>query len=402
MRPRCKSVMLVVFCLVIALLFVAAGCSIFRGASASNVIKVASVTPLSGSQAAVGETIEQGAQMAIDEQKAAFTKLGFTLVFDPQDDQADPKVGVSVAHELVADKQVLGVDGHYNSGVAIPASAVYVTDNLCMVSPANTNPQVTDRLLPDVNRICARDDEQGPFGADYAIKTLGAKKIFVIDDQTTYGTGVAQAFITRADTDGASIVGDEGVTAGSSDFSAVLEKVAAAKPDLLYFGGIYDTGSLILKQMRDKGISATFMGPDGMDDPQMLKIAGNDVIGAYYSTAAGDITATATGRAWAAAFKTKFGEDPGSAYAVYGYDAMNVILNGIKTAIAANGGKMPTRLQVSQAVRATKDYQGVSSMVTFDSKGDNLFAQLFMKEYKVAVYPPAVLVSASAGQFMLK
>jgi len=397
-RFRCKYLaFFLVLALILVVAFVVAGCA----PKVSNVIKVASVTPLSGSQASVGETIKDGAQMAVNEQKDAFSKLGFSLVFDPQDDQADPKVGVSVAHMLIADKEVLAVDGHYNSGVAIPASEVYVTDNLCEVSPANTNPTVTDRRLPDVNRICARDDEQGPFGADYAFNTLKARNIYIIDDKTTYGAGVANQFEMRAKKDGAKILGHDGIDQGDTDFSAVLDNVAVAKPDLLYFGGIFPEGSLILKQMRDKGINTIFMGADGMDDPQMAKIAGNDVIGAYYTTAAGDIMATPAGSDWAARFKAQFGIDP-SAYAVYGYDAMNVILQGIEKAIADNGGKMPTRLQVSQTVRATKDFQGISSKVTFDDKGDNLYAMLFMKEYKTAQYPPAVINSSAAGIYLQK
>ena len=392
-RFRCKSWMFfLVLALVLVVAFAVAGCA----PKTSAVIKVASVSPLSGTQAAEGVAIKDGAQMAVDEQKAAFSRLGFTLMFDPQDDQADPKVGVSVAHELVADKEVLAVDGHYNSGVAIPASEVYVTDNLCEVSPANTNPAVTDRRLPDVNRICARDDEQGPYGADYAFNMLKAKNIYIIDDKTTYGAGVADQFEKRAKADGANVLAHDGIDQGDTDFSAVLDKVGAAKPDLLYFGGMFPEGSLILKQMRDKGINAIFMGADGMDDPQMVQIAGNDVIGAYYTTAAGDVTLTPQGAAWTAQFKAKFGIDPG-AYAVYGYDAMNVILQGIQTAITDNGGKMPSRLQVSQAVRATKDFQGISSKVTFDDKGDNLYAMLFMKEYKTAQYPPAIIDTSVAA-----
>jgi len=395
---RCKSLMFfLVLALVVVVAFTVAGCA----PKTSAVIKVASVSPLSGTQAAEGVAIKDGAQMAVDAQEATFSKLGFTLVFDPQDDQADPKVGVSVAHDLIADKEVLAVDGHYNSGVAIPSSEVYVTDNLCMVSPANTNPTVTDRRLPDVNRICARDDEQGPYGADYAVNILKAKNIYIIDDKTTYGAGVADEFEKRAKADGANILAHDGIDPGDTDFSAVLDRVGADKPDLLYFGGMFPEGSLILKQMRDKGINAIFMGADGMDDPQMVQIAGNDVIGAYYTTAAGDVTLTPQGAAWAAQYKAKFGIDPG-AYSVYGYDAMDVILQGIQAAITNNGGKIPSRLQVSTAVRATKDFQGISSKVTFDDKGDNLYAMLFMKEYKTAAYPPAIINSSIAASHLMQ
>ncbi|MEN6350583.1 MAG: branched-chain amino acid ABC transporter substrate-binding protein [Syntrophomonas sp.] len=367
-------------------------------AAGNDVIKIASVTPLSGSQAALGENIKLGAQMAFDESKAEIEKLGFKMVFAPQDDQADPKVGVAVAQKLIADKDILAVDGHFNSGVAIPSSEIYAKDNLCMVSPANTAVGITDRKLPCVNRICARDDVQGPLGADFAAKDLGAKKIFVVHDKTTYGQAIADEVKARAPKAGMEVAGYEGITAGESDFSAVLNKVAVVKPDVLYFGGIYPEGSLIIKQMKDKGITAKFIGPDGMDDPEVVKIAGAAAIGNFYTSPAADISRTPEGKAWVDSFKSKFGKDP-SNWSAYGYDAMKVIIAGIKNAIEANGGKKPSRQQVSEAVRAVKDLQGITSTISFDEKGDNLGAKLYVAEFKEAKYPPTVVKEITASQF---
>jgi ABC-type branched-chain amino acid transport systems, periplasmic component len=363
--------------------------------SGANVIKIASVTPLSGSQAALGEQIKLGAQMAFDEQKDSIEKLGFTLEFAPQDDQADPKVGVAVAQKLIADPDVLAVDGHFNSGVAIPSSEIYAKDNLCMVSPANTAVGITDRKLPNVNRICARDDVQGPLGADFAAKDLGAKTIFLIHDKTTYGQSIADEVKAQAATDGMQVVGYEGITQGESDFSGVLNKVAVVNPDVVYFGGIYPEGSLLIKQMADKGIKAKFIGPDGMDDPEGVKIAGNAVIGTYYTSPAADISRTPTGKAWVDSFTAKFGKAP-SNWSAYGYDAMNVIIEGLKKAIVDNGGKKPTRLQVSTAVRAVSGLQGLTSVISFDDKGDNKGAKLYVAQYKEAKYPPTVVKEVNA------
>lgn len=363
--------------------------------AAANVIKIASVTPLSGSQAALGEQIKLGAQMAFDEKKAEIEKLGFKLEFAPQDDQADPKIGVAVAQKLLADKDVLAVDGHFNSGVAIPSSEIYAKDNLCMVSPANTAVGITDRKLPSVNRICARDDVQGPLGADFAAKDLGAKKIFIIHDKTTYGQAIADEVKKQAPVDGMEVVGYEGITPGESDFSGVLNKVAVVKPDVVYFGGIYPEGSLLIKQMSDKGIKAKFIGPDGMDDPEEVKIAGNAVIGTFYTSPAADVSRTPAGKAWVDSFTAKFGKAP-SNWSAYGYDAMNVILEGIKNAITANGGKKPSRLQVSTAVRAVSGLQGITSVISFDDKGDNKGAKLYVAEFKEAKYPPTVVKEVNA------
>lgn len=397
MRGGRKFIVLLVMALATLLV---AGCGASgQGGGSGNVIKIASVTPLSGSQAALGENIKLGAQMAFDERKAEIEKLGFKVEFIPQDDQADPKVGVAVAQKLIADKDVLAVDGHWNSGVAIPSSEVYAKDNLCMVSPANTAVQITDRRLTNVNRICARDDVQAPLGAEFAVNTLGAKKVFVIHDKTAYGQAIADEFKKKAETLGAEVAGYEGITAGETDFSAVLNKVAGAKPDVVYFGGIYPEGSLLMKQMKEKGIGAKFIGPDGMDEAEVIKIAGAAAVGSYYTSPAADITMTPEGKEWAKRFKEKYGKDPGN-WSAYGYDAMNVIFEGVKKAIETNGGKKPSRKQVSDAVRGIKDFKGITSKITFDDKGDNKGAKLYVAEFKEAKYPPTVIKEIDAGQYL--
>ncbi|MEN6460779.1 MAG: branched-chain amino acid ABC transporter substrate-binding protein [Syntrophomonas sp.] len=366
--------------------------------SAGNVIKIASVTPLSGSNAAIGEDIKLGAQMAFDEKKAELEKLGFKVEFAPQDDQADPKMGVTVAQKLIADKSFMAVVGHFNSGVAIPSSEIYNKDNLCMVSPGTTNPDVTDRKLPSVNRICARDDVQGPMGADFVMKDLSAKKVFIIHDKTTYGQGIAQEFQKRAKAIGLEVAGFEGITAGESDFSGVLNKVSSVKPDVVYFGGIYPEGSLLIRQMSEKGIKAKFMGPDGMDNAEVVKIAGDAAIGTCYSSPAADIARTPEGKDWVKRFQAKFNKEPGN-WSAYGYDSMTVIIEGLKNAINKNGGKIPTRKQVCEAVRATKDLQGVTSVITMDAKGDNMGAKLYISEFKEAKYPAIVVKEIAAKDF---
>jgi branched-chain amino acid transport system substrate-binding protein len=294
MRKFRKSFAIVLLIAMVMLTLGGCGSKSANSNSAGNLIKIASVSPLSGSQAAIGEDIKLGAQMAFDEKKAELEKLGFKVEFAPQDDQADPKMGVTVAQKLIADKSFMAVVGHFNSGVAIPSSEIYNKDNLCMVSPGTTNPDVTDRKLPSVNRICARDDVQGPMGADF-VKGLGAKKVFIIHDKTTYGQGIAQEFQKRAKAIGLEVAGFEGITAGESDFSGVLNKVSSVKPDVVYFGGIYPEGSLLIRQMSEKGIKAKFMGPDGMDNAEVVKIAGNAAIGTFYSSPAADIARTPEG-----------------------------------------------------------------------------------------------------------
>jgi branched-chain amino acid transport system substrate-binding protein len=352
-----------------------------------SVIKIATQSPLSGGSATLGEAIKLGAQLALEEQKDKFKDLGYEIQLVPYDDQGDPKKGVANAELVGADKEILAVVGHLNSGVAIPSSVTYEKYKIPMVSPANTATEVTDRGLAAVNRIVARDDFQGPAGAEFAVNKLGAKKIFVIQDKTAYGTGLAEAFKAAAEELGAEIVGFEGITVGEKDYNGVLNQVVAQAPDLVYFGGLYSEGGLIIKQGREKGLEVPFMGGDGLDSSTLVEIAGDAVKNTFITSVAGDTTATDAGKDFAAKYKDKFGKNVES-YSAYGYDSMGVVLKGIEDAINGNDGKLPSREQVRDAVRGVTDFQGVVTTVTFDDKGDNENAQVFIYEFTEAAYPP--------------
>jgi len=367
--------------------------------AALPVIKIASATPLSGSQAAMGETIKNGIELALSERVEEFKALGFDLQFAPQDDQADPKVGVSIAQRLIEDKDILAVIGHWNSGVAIPSSEVYNQGNLAMVSPANTATAVTDRGLPVVNRICARDDAQGPAGADFLF-SLGLTSVYIIQDKTAYGQGVADEFKKRFAAIGGTVLGYEGITAGEADYSAVEEMIRASGAQAVYFGGIYPEGGLIIKQLKEKGIEVTFMGPDGMDSAEVVNIAGDAIVGTYYTSTAADVSGTEKGAAFVASYNAKFGRNPDGGYAAYGYDAMNVALDAIKGVITANNGALPTREQVVAAVRATSGYKGLATNVTFYSIGDNTEATVYVLGFKEAKYPPEVIKSIPVADYL--
>ncbi|MET1249771.1 branched-chain amino acid ABC transporter substrate-binding protein [Sporolactobacillus sp. STCC-11] len=370
------------------LLGVIGGCSSKSGGSSGKtVIEIGSQSPLSGGSATLGDAIRLGAELAISDQKAAFEKKGFTIKLKDLDDQGDPKKGVANAQILASDKNVLALVGHLNSGVAIPSSEVYEKNSLPMVSPATTATVVTDRKLKTVNRICARDDFQGPAGANYAIKTLKAKKIFVIQDKTAYGSGLADQFRNQAKKLGADIVGYEGITVGETDFNGVLSQAMTKKPDLIYFGGVYAEGGLIIKQARQKGFDGPIMGGDGLDSSSTVQIAGDAVKGVYLTSVAGDVTKTEKGQEFAKKYKEKFGKNVES-YSAYGYDAAGVILKGLMKAIDDNDGKKPTREQVTKAIRAVKDYDGVTTKVSFDDKGDNKFAKVYIYNFDQAKYPP--------------
>jgi len=352
-------------------------------------IKIAVQAPLSGEQAALGEHIKLGAQLAVEESAKAFKDLGYDLILVPQDDQAKPEVGVANARNMVADPDVLVIVGHFNSGVALPSSEVYKDAMLTMISPANTATEITDRGYPNVNRVCGRDDVQGPVGARFAAQDLKLKSVYIIHDKTLYGQGVAENFRNEAKKLGMNILGFEG-TEERANFSPMIIPLKAKNPDLVYFGGIYHQGGLLLKQLREKGVKAKFMGPDGLDSAEMAKIAGAAVVNSYYTSVAGPPDAYPETAAFAKKYKQRFGKDTES-FGLYGYDATMVGIKAMEGWIKANGGKKPTRADVVKAVRNIKNFKGVTGSIEFDSKGDPIKAKYFVLQFDKQAYPGKVV-----------
>ena len=352
-------------------------------------IKIAVQAPLSGEQAAIGEHIKLGAQLAVEESSKAFKDLGYDLVLVPQDDQAKPEVGVANARNMVADPEVLVIVGHFNSGVALPASEVYKDAMLTMISPANTATEITDRGYPNVNRVCGRDDVQGPVGARFTAQDLKLKSVYIIHDKTLYGQGVAENFRNEAKKLGLNVLGFDG-TEERANFSPMIIPLKAKNPDLVYFGGIYHQGGLLLKQLREKGVKAKFMGPDGLDSAEMAKIAGSAVVGSYYTSVAGPPDAYPETAAFAKKYKQRFGKETES-FGMYGYDATLVGIKAIEGWIKANGGKKPSRADVVTAVRKIKNFKGVTGSIEFDNKGDPVKAKYFVLQFEKQAYPGKVV-----------
>ena len=343
-------------------------------AQSKGTIKIATQSPLSGGQAALGEGIKLGTQLAVDKFKANLEKMGYKVEVVPFDDQAKPDVGVANAKNIIADKDILGVIGHLNSGVAIPSSEVYKEVNLTMISPANTNPTVTDRGYKNVFRVCGRDDVQGVVGAEFAHgDRVKAKSVYIIHDKTTYGQGVAEFFKADAEKKGMKVLGFEG-TEEKSNFDPLITPLKAKNPDLIYFGGIYEQAAPFFKQAREKGVKAKFLGPDGLDSSDLAKIAGKAVVGMYYTSVAGPVTVYPAAKAFADEYKKKYSKNP-EPFAAQAYDATAILIKAVEA--AAKGGKAPSRENVTAAVRDVK-HTGVTGAVEFDDKGDPKKALYFV------------------------
>ena len=379
MKERFSSTLKLMVTLLALTLFILVGCEAPKPATLP-VIKIATQSPLSGGQTAFGEQLKLGAQFAIEEAQAKFKELGYDLQLAAYDDQANPDTGVSNSNRIINDADILGVVGHFNSGVIIPSSEVYKTVNLVVVSPANTNPKVTDRLLANVNRICGRDDVQGPAGAEFAVKELKAQKIFVLNDKTSYGQGLAEAFRDAAVKLGATIPANAFVgTEERSNFIPIIAQIMNLQPDLIYFGGTYDQIAPFTKQLRERGIKTAVMGGDGLESGDYIKLAGAANSGnTYYTTVAGPVSMFPKAANFATEFKTKYDKNL-EGFGVYAYDCAKIILQALEVQIKADG-KKPTREAITAAVRAIS-YEGLTGNVTFDSKGDIATANYYILKY---------------------
>jgi branched-chain amino acid transport system substrate-binding protein len=350
------------------------------GARAATVIKIATQSPLSGAMSVIGSDIKNGTQLAIEQLSGPLTQMGFRIQLAPYDDQGNPDTGVANAKAIVSDPAILGVIGHYNSGVQIPSSEEYHAANLANISPANTNPRVTDRGYLEVSRVCGRDDVQGAVGAQFA-KGRGIKNVFVMHDKTAYGQGIAEYFQKEAMTLGVKVAGFTG-TEEKANFDAILSPILASKPDCIYFGGMFDQAAVLFKQARQKGFKGMCLSDDGFDSPDTAKI-GSDVLlqgsGTFYSTVSGPANIYPGTKKFVSDFRNKFGNDP-QPFAAQSYDATAILLKAIEVAAKANGGKVPERIDVAKAVRAIQNFHGITSNITFDRKGDPMVARYFVVE----------------------
>ena len=250
-------------------------------------VRMAVGGPMTGGSAAFGAQLKQGVEQAVEDINATGGILGQKIVLSVGDDRADPKEGVSAANKFAADG-VKFVIGHFNSGVTIPASDVYQENGMLVITPAATNPQVTDRRgMWNVFRVCGRDDQQGGVAGAFIADQFKGKRVAIVHDKTTYGQGLADETRKAMNAKGVKEVMYEGINKDDKDFTALVSKLKAANPDLIYWGGLHDTAGLIVRQMRDQGVKAPLMGGDGMADDEFAAIAGPGAEGTLMTLLAG-------------------------------------------------------------------------------------------------------------------
>jgi len=344
------------------------------------VVKIGHVGPTSGTAAHLGKDNELGAKMAIDELNAKGVTIGgkkakFELL--AEDDASDPKQGTAAAQKLV-DAKVNGVIGHLNSGTSIPASKIYSDAGIPQISPSATNPKFTRNGYKTAFRVVADDVHLGGTLGKYAVKELKGQSIAVIDDRTAYGQGVADEFEKGVKAAGGKVVGREFTNDKATDFSSILTSLKAKKPDVIFFGGMDAVAGPMLRQMKQLGINAKFVGGDGICTTSLVElsadsVADNQVVCAEAGGVEGE--AKKSTDAFKAKFKEKYKVDV-QIYAPYVYDAVNVLVAAMVKAGSAEPAKyLPV-------LAKTEGYKGVTGTITFDNKGDIKNGALTLYTYK--------------------
>jgi branched-chain amino acid transport system substrate-binding protein len=361
----------------------------------ADTIKIGVDLPVSGADASIGIPTQNGAVLAIEQaNKAGFAggkfKLEPVLLDDAVQGKHDPAAGAQNVKTFIADSEVLAMIGPFNSNVAKSEIPLTNDAGLVQISPSNTSDGLTvgdaAKALrtshPDVNayfRVCTNDSNQGGALAQFARK-LNYKKAFIIDDNETYGKGLADSFEAHFTKLGGTVLGHEHITANQQDFKALLTKVKAASPDVVFFGGTTSTGGgLVRRQMGDVGMAKVgYMGGDGISDPEFESTAGSLADGSYFSVAAPDATKLASAKDFVAAYDARFKQNVGG-YSASAYAATKVLIAAIDKAVTADGGKLPTRAEVLANVAATKGFASPIGQIGFDKNGDILSPALTLQ-----------------------
>jgi branched-chain amino acid transport system substrate-binding protein len=347
-------------------------------------VKIGHVGPLTGGIAHLGKDNENGARLAVEEANAAGIKIdgkAVKFVFVAEDDQADPKVGTTVAQKMV-DAKVAGVVGHLNSGTSIPASPIYSQAGIPVISGSATNPKLTEQGFKTQFRVVGRDDQQGPAVASYLAANNKPKLVAVIDDATAYGEGIANEVEKTLNAAGIKTLPREKGTDKTTDWKAILTKLRGRNPDAVFYGGMDATGGPLLKQGRELGIKAVFSFGDGACTDEMAKLAGPAAEGLLCSQAG--IPAQAADKKFLAAYKKKFNADP-ILYSPFTYDAANILIAAMQKANSADPAKYLPELQKIS-------FTGATGPISFDGKGDRKDAEMTIFTMKGGKIEPLAVI----------
>ncbi|MFN4245624.1 MAG: branched-chain amino acid ABC transporter substrate-binding protein [Brevinematia bacterium] len=325
--------------------------------------KIAVAAPLTGDIATLGQGIKRGVILAYTEFTNVYTNVGVRLEFF--DDRGNEGEAVNVAEKIASDDKMIGVVGHLNSGCSIPASSVYNRKGLPMITPASTNPKLTLQGFNNVFRICPTDAQQGPIAARFLFGK-NIKKVYVIDDKTEYGQGLADEFEKEFRRLGGVILGRDSISVGARNFKALLTKVKQSNPEAVFFGGVYVEGALLTKQADEVGLNVPFVGGDGLKTEDYIKIAGKSSEGDFITFIGVPIDKDSE---FFKKYKSLFPSDEIGPFDFNSYIAAKILLTVFTNLLDKNGKY--DRSVANNVIKDTR-FQDYYFDVKFDDKGDNL------------------------------
>ncbi len=341
-----------------SLLATSAVLALTAGAAQADIV-IATAGPITGQYAVFGDQMKRGAEMAIKDLNAKGGVLGEQLRLEVGDDACDPKQAVAVANQMV-NKEVVFVAGHFCSGSSIPASAVYNEEGILQISPASTNPKLTEQGFDNVFRVCGRDDAQGIFAADYVVDNQVGSKVAIVHDKTAYGKGLADEFKKQLNSRGQEETLYEAITAGDKDFSALITKMKNAGVDLIYLGGYHTEAGLIARQASEQGLKAQMMSGDALVTDEYWAITGETGQGTLM-TFSPDPRKNELAAPVVAEFQAQ-GYDP-EGYTLYTYAAIQTWAQAAEKAGSTDLDALVETLHGNQ-------FETVLGPVGFDDKGD--------------------------------
>lgn len=342
--------------------------------------------PLTGDLSAIGLGIKNSVDLAVKQANKNKAVDGVTFEMQALDDQAQPSSGQQNATKLVANKNVLGVVGPLNSSVAESMQKVFDDAKLVEISPANTNPALTQgtnwatsktRTYKSYFRTATTDAVQGPFAAQYVFNKAKKKKVFVIDDKKTYGAGLAGTFTTEFKKLGGTVAGTEHINPDAKDFSAVATKVKNSGADVVYYGGEYPQAGPLSKQIKAAGANIPVVGGDALYDPTYIKLAGAASNGDLATSVGAPLDQLPSAKQFLDNYKAGGYNEAYGAYGGYAYDSAQAIIEAVKKVVADNNGKLPddARAKITEAMQNVS-FDGVTGKVSFDQYGDTTNKQL--------------------------
>ncbi len=348
------------------------------GSSDNKVAKIGVIAPLSGDLSALGKGIEHSVDLAIKQANESGAIPGWTLELAAEDDQASPDVGKNAATKLASDAEVVGVVGTLNSSVAQTVQPVLASATITMVSPANTNPALTqgadfatapERAYPNYFRTCTTDSIQGPFAARYLYEKAGVKEVATVHDKKTYGQGLVDAFTEEYKKLGGTVVAAETINPDDDKYDAVVSKIKPSNPGAVYYGGEYPQAGPFSQQMKAAGLNVPLMGGDGIYSGEFIKLAGSTANGDL-STAIGAPTDTlASAKDFVAAYDAAGYAEKYEAYGAYAYDAATAIIEALKVSLKDAESAEAARQGTIDAMSSVA-FDGVTGKVAFDEYGD--------------------------------